>query len=80
MVPTQMRLKLKAGASARRLTVADAQLTVAGLSQLGAALFRLDDSRVQLRAPGRGDPEGHWWVINEDAALLAVLEQARRAG
>ena len=78
-MPTQMRLKLKAGASARRLTVADAQLTVAGLSQLGAALFRLD-GRVQLRAPGRGDPEGHWWVVNEDTVLLAKLEQARRAG
>ena len=71
-----MRLKLKAGASARRLTVADAQLTVAGLSQLGAALFRLDDSRVQLRAAGRGEAE----ALTEDAALLAALEQARRAG
>ena len=72
-----MRLKLKAGASARRLTVADAQLTVAGLSQLGAALFRLDDySRVQLRAAGRGEAE----ALTEDAALLALLEQARRAG
>ena len=76
MVPTQMRLKLKAGASARRLTVADAQLTVAGLSQLGASLFRLD-GRVQLRAPGRGEAEE---ALTEDAALLAVLEQARRAG
>ena len=76
MVPTQMRLKLKAGASARRLTVADAQLTVAGLSQLGASLFRLD-GRVQLRAAGRGEAEE---ALTEDAALLAVLEQARRAG
>ncbi len=70
-----MRLKLKAGASARRLTVADAQLTVAGLSQLGASLFRLD-GRVQLRAAGRGEAE----ALTEDAALLAALEQACRAG
>ena len=70
-----MRLKLKAGASARRLTVADAQLTVAGLSQLGAALFRLD-GRVQLRAAVQGEVK----VLTEDAALLGVLEQARRAG
>ena len=75
-MPKKMRLKLKAGASARRLTVADAQLTVAGLSQLGAALFRLD-GRVQLRAAaGRGEAE----ALTEDAALLAVLEQARCAG